>query len=253
MTDTTADRASTLRRVQKLLAIAQDDRANPAEAAAAAQQAERIMRKFSIDNAEVLAQQMRAGSAAFATRQCSANMKRDDPRRPPLQRNPPWAQWIAVAVARLHDCQARNSHGEKGACLEFRGVEDDVQVAAWTFDFLVGSLIAGSRNFQRAGSRTKTESESYRRGFVQSLLSSLSKMLAEKAAEMRSTSSSTALVVVKAQAVAEHFGEVKYKTTKSAPVRDGQAYHSGRVDGSRVDVGRRAVGSSTSSPAFALR
>lgn len=43
-----------IRRVQKLLAIAQDDRANEHEAAAAAAQAEKLMRKFQIDHTDFI-------------------------------------------------------------------------------------------------------------------------------------------------------------------------------------------------------
>ena len=36
--------------------------------------AEKLMRTFNIDHADVLRDQMRAGSGAFATTECSANM-----------------------------------------------------------------------------------------------------------------------------------------------------------------------------------
>ena len=58
---TIEDKDSILRRIQKLLAIAGDDRADPNEAAAAAGMAEKVMRKYQIDHAELIMNGLKQG------------------------------------------------------------------------------------------------------------------------------------------------------------------------------------------------
>lgn len=52
-----------LRRIQKLLAIANDSRANPEEAAAAASMAHKIMQKYQIDHTEVIMAEINRGDS----------------------------------------------------------------------------------------------------------------------------------------------------------------------------------------------
>lgn len=242
MTTDTNDNAGVMRRIQKLLAIAQDGRGDPNEAAAAAGMAERLMRKFNIEHADLLMKEIARGAGKFATFKCSANMKRDDPRRPTLQRNPSWASWLAYEVAKLNDCEIRQFTDHRGAVLGFMGFESDAQVAGWMFDYLVSELIKGCKTYQKAATRTKAESESFRRGFVLALCGKLSSLRAEKTAEMQEAVASRALVVSKTQALVEHFGEFKYKESKTTTKVVGDAYHAGRTAGGKVDVGRKGIG-----------
>lgn len=243
-TDNTSDISSVMRRIEKLLAMANDGRGDANEAATAAAMAEKLMRKFNIEHADLLMKKVRAGDAQFGTRSCSANMKRDDPRRPPLQNNPPWAQWLAYEVAKLNDCELRQARGPKGAMLTFLGFDSDVQVAAWMFDYLVGELIKGCKAFNKAAPRTKIESNSFRMGFVGVLQHKVRAMRKEKDAEMQQAVASRALVVSKAQALVEHFGEFKYRESNSHAKVSGNAYRDGAAAGSKVDVGRKGIGAS---------
>ena len=252
MSNDTNDNADVMRRIQKLLNIANDGRGNPAEAASAAGMAERLMRKFNIEHADLLMKDIARGAGKFATVLCSANMKRDDPSRPPLQRNPPWGSWLAYEVAKLNDCEVRQFHNVSGAKLGFLGFESDAQVSGWMFDYLVGELIKGCKTFQRAG-RTKIESESFRRGFVLALCASLRKIRTEKDAEMQQAVSSRALVISKTQALTEHFGEFKYRESNSNARLSGDAYAQGKAAGSKVDVNRRGIGAGKPSNAGALK
>lgn len=247
MTTDTNDNAGVMRRIQKLLNIANDGRGDPNEAAAAAGQAEKLMRKFNIEHADLLTKEIARGAGKFATIKCSANMKRDDPNRPTLQRNPGWACWLAYDVAKLNDCEIRQFMDHRGAVLGFLGFESDAQVAGWMFDYLVGELIKGCKAYQRATTRTKAESESFRRGFVLAMCGKLSKLRAEKVAEMQEAVASRALVVSKTQALVEHFGEFKYRESKTTTSVVGDAYHAGRAAGSKVDVGRKGIGSTAQS------
>ena len=240
-----------LRRIQKLLDMANDGRGNANEAAAAAAQAEKLMRRFNIDHAELLRAEMRKGGAAFATRECSANMKRGDPKRPPVKRVPLWAQWLSIRVADLHDCRARlvTCSGE-GAMIQFCGTRIDVEVAGWMFDYLVGEMIKGCRAFAKSDLRGKDEMDSYRKAFTIALCGKLEQQEAERQAEMRQTSSGTGLVVAKQQALVERFGEITYRKPDSEVVMSRQdAQMAGYLDGQRVDTNVRGVGNSTASEA----
>jgi hypothetical protein len=230
-------------RVRKLLAIAEDSRANPNEAAAAAHQADVIMRKYQIDNADLIMKDMNtAGREAFDSMDVSALMKRETVGKTHLPKKiPSWASWLAVNIAQLHDCQARIVRtAAMGMCLRFSGYKSDVMIAAWTFDYLCGTMIRSCRAWQHEAPRGKDESESYRRGFVLELCRKLREFKQEKEREMQQASSSRALVVVKARAVAEFFGAVSYGTSKANTSR-GDAYAQGREAGSKVDVRGQAI------------
>lgn len=252
------DLDATLRRIRKLLAIAADSRGDPHETAAAAAQAEKIMRKFNLDHADVLRAGMkRDGASAMASRRVKANMKRDDPGRTPLKRPPKWAGHLGFEVAMLHDVQVRYAHAPDmgGAVVEFRGFAADVEVAAWTFDYLVGQMILGV-NAHGAACReefgcppSKTANAAFRDGFVSGLLLQLQRTRKEKDAEVAVHSAGTALVVAKQAAIAEHFGAVTYKEGTARQIRDGAAFLAGQEAGGRVDVARRAVGASAAGDA----
>ena len=247
------DTTKILERVRKLLAIANDTRANPNEAAAAASQAENIMRKFNIDHADVLLKRVQSGEEEFDTVTVSAFMKRDVDNGHVQKRSPNWAGWLAVRVAKLNDCDVRVTWDPKrGAALQFCGYKTDAQVSGWMFDYLLTCMINDVRAWQRAERRTKVESNAYREGFILAVCDKLIKMQRERDAEMQTTSSSTALVVAKAAAVAERFGQAKYSQGKARSVKDVDAYVAGSSAGSRVDVGRRAVGTEARSSTLAI-
>lgn len=260
MTDTTnssSDLSGVLRRVQKLLAMANDGRGNPEEAAAAASMAEKIMRKYQLEHADVIQAELKSG-AGLIWKAVFANMKRDDPKRPPLVKNPMWGQFLAVAIAQLHDCAARqgrdtDKHGTHSASLRFYGYSADVEMCAFTFDYLVGVVIRALKERQKAGIKDRTANEAYRKGFVSALTQRIADLGAEKEREQQQLSGSRALVVSKQRAIAEQFGETQYKT-KRTNVKDYGAYAEGARDGRKVDLNVRGVGSSGSgSPTIAIR
>lgn len=239
------DLEGVMRRVQKLLAIAQDERANPAEAAAAASQAEKIMRKFQLDHADIVRADL-ARSDSFETIDQPCVMKKGKGHRP--QRVPIWAQWLATRLAKFHDCEAACYFTmEHGACIRFFGYKSDVQVCAYTFDYLTTTVINNCRSYQRECKRDKVESDNYRRGFVMRILAALEKLQDEKDSEVASQASSMALVVGKKNAITERFGEFKYKDKGFTKPSDESAFVRGLQDGAKVDVNRRAVGSNGAS------
>jgi hypothetical protein len=236
---------SVKRRVAKLMAIAGDDRANPAEAASAAAMAERLMRKFQIDNVELVTAQLKSGAAEFFSEEYVGTTL--DPEGY-SKTTCAWSGLLAVAVAELHDCQARFSWSEKhGKSLKFSGYAEDAQMARFTYVYLVQSMAVASRAFLRDypvdGRRG---AENFRRGFNAALIASLNAASGTKKREMQAESTGRALVIVKTDAVSEKFGVVKY-SYRSENTRFDRAFHSGVTEGRKVDVTRRGLSTGASS------
>ena len=238
---------STLRRVAKLLAIAEDPRANAAEASAAAGMAERIMRKYQIDNADVISTELkRGGEESFASTDVGSTL---DPEGYSKTASG-WSGILAVAVAKLHDCQLRCFHTTKhGRTLRFSGYKADAEAARFTYVYLVSQMCSATRAYQtNSRDAGRSESEAFRRGFNTAVCGLLRKAMADKARKMQAASNSRDLVIVKENAVVKHFGSVKYRTSSDRTIRSG-AYSNGYVAGSKVDVGRRGVGHNSTSRA----
>lgn len=243
MTESREDLAGVMRRVAKLLAIAEDDRANPAEAAAAASMAEKIMRKYQIDNADVIeASLKRGGAEVFGTSDLGSTL---DPTRGSKESSI-WAGPLAVGVANLSDCQVRYVRtAEFGKTLRFQGFAADAQMAKFTYLYLVSQMIGATAKYKRE--TYDPDLPGFRAGFVSAVVQLINAAIVEKRRQMSETVSSRSLVIVKAGAVAEHFGAVEYGARKATRHRGG--YHDGHAAGSKVDVGRRAVGHSGNSAA----
>lgn len=248
--DTPENLEGVMRRIAKLLAIAGDSRANPAEAAAAAGMAEKVMRKYQLEHADVIAASLKAGED-MATEDCLATAKTNGTK---VERLPPWANWMSVQIAKLHNTgvrQARSSTGE--VVVRFFGFKSDVLVAAWTFNYLVATVNRLCMAFRKdpayiIGGRSVMHS--YRQGVSTGILGSIKKLIDEKEAEARTSSSGTALVVAKAQAIAERFGVTKL--VKSGNIKKDNAFIHGFIHGKQVDVARRAVGGASTSSTLRL-
>lgn len=240
---------SVMRRIQKLLAIAGDDRANPEEAAAAAGMAERIMRKYQLEHADVILESLKKGDDMHKE-DCVASAKTNGTR---IVKVPPWAQWIAVETAKVNDCGCKvvtTQSGDTG--IQFYGFRQDVMVAKFTYEYLIGTLLRLCNEFKNTPAYYDRSSvDSYRKGVATGIYTNLRKLRAAKEQENRTNTTGTALVVAKERAVAEYGGEFKTKKSSST-TRNSSAFGAGVRDGSKVDVNRRAVTSSGNSSTLRL-
>jgi len=236
--DTNQDLDSVMRRIKKLLAIAEDARADANEASAAAGMAERIMRKYQLEHADIIeAELKRGGVESFASEDIGLSLNPEAR----TEQASGWAGILAVAVAELHDCQVRYVTTYKyGKTLRFSGYAADAKMARFTYLYLVQTMAAASRQFLKQYGTTRRDAEAFRRGFSSALRKSLRAATAAKKVEMQGESSSRALVVAKDKAVSAHFGTVKY--AKRSTRTGGMAFNDGFEQGSQVDVTRRGVG-----------
>lgn len=233
------DLDSVKRRIAKLLAIAEDGRANANEASAAAGMAERLMRKFQIDNVDLVTAQLQSGAAEFFANEDVGSSMNPDGRS---ENASGWVGQLAVSVATLHDCQVRYVTTHKhGKTLRFSGYASDAQMARFTYGYLVQTMAQSSRDFLRVneGAR-RSDGESFRRGFMVSVRALLKRALEAKQAELQVESNGRALVLVKDDAVAKHFGAIKYVKSGKTNTR-GQAFADGFERGASVDVNRRGL------------
>lgn len=244
---TIENKESILRRIQKLLAIASDDRADPNEAAAAAGMAEKVMRKYQIDHAELIMTSLKQGHD-LGTEDVVATAKTNGTK---VKQVPAWAGWIAVAVSRFTECSASAvtlPSGEKA--VRFYGFSEDVKLASWTFSYLVATtnrLVTAYKATEDYAQGGRAVLNSYRQGVATGILKALKELTEKKAQETKASAAGSALVVAKAQAIAEAYGNHPTRRTKTKVAASSGAFLAGVQDGRAVDVGRRAVTSNTSS------
>lgn len=239
---------SVMRRIAKLLAIAGDDRANPEEASAAAGMAERIMRKYQIEHADVIMEQLKKGDDMHAET-CPLGKRVES--KKDFTVVPPWAQWIAVQVAKVNGAGCKIVLSPTGAkVIQFYGFKQDVMVAKYMFDYLASTVLRLFMEFKKTGA-DRHASDSYRKGVATGIYSNLMRQQKEKDQELRTSTTGTALVVAKASAVAEYGGEFKTKKS-STTTRNGDAFGAGVKDGRAVDVNRKGVSHSAGSSALRL-
>lgn len=233
---------SVTRRIQKLLAIAGDDRANPEEASAAAGMAERIMRKYQLEHIDIVMASLKAGDDLESV-DCVASAKTNGTKCVKL---PTWANWLAVAVSRLNDCGAVINQRESGVVVTFHGFAGDVRVCEWTYNYLVATTNRLCKEFRQTAAFIiggRPEMNSYRQGVSVGMLKVINNMIAAKVEEVKATPvTSNALVVAKKEAILAKFGAgFGTKKSKSSVSHNTSSFSQGVRDGKAVDVNRRAV------------
>lgn len=232
MADETPDLESILRRVRKLLAIAEDARGDPNECAAAAAQAEKIMRKYQIDNAAVLLAGMQS-AADFHSTTCGHGL---DPFDKGAAFSRP-AGIVAIAVARLYDSQVMVT---PPASFSFCGLRLDALLARYTYLMLLANMDARATIWKKREKASRQQHEAYLMGYALEVAKLLREAKAEKDADARGHASFGALVIAKAALVRQHFGNPGYTQTRGS--WNDAAAAAGRAAGREADIGRKGVG-----------
>lgn len=238
---TTENLDSVMRRIAKLMAIAQDDRANPAEAASAASMAEKIMRKYQLENADIVIAQLKAGT----------DMGEEDVYAQVTKRGkikvfsvPQWCGQLAVAVAEANECGAKVWLMEDdNRSVRFYGFKADTLVAKYMMDYLVATVNRLCTAFKKSDiyvMEGQAGLNSYRVGCTAGIISKLNELTKAKQAEQEQSKSSTELMVCKAAAVAEHFGAMKTKAVARTVSRN-NVYAQGVRDGKAINVQTKGV------------
>lgn len=231
---TTENLESVKRRVQKLLAIAEHERSDPNEAAAAAGMAEKIMRKYQLDYAEVIMAALKKGDD-LSTEDIVCTAKTNGTKTKMVS---PWVGMLAVAVAKLNECGCRMGWtSDFEACVRFFGYTADVQLASWMLGYLVETTNRLCNEYKKTeeyvvGGRRVLNA--YRQGVSIGIVQSLKKLAEAKTVEVQ-TSTGTSLMVVKQAAIAEKYGKFETRSLETKVTRGDSFFH-GLVDGRKVNV-----------------
>lgn len=148
-----------LAKVRKLLTFAHDGRGNEQEAETALRQAQALMAKYNIEEAEAIEKELHDQSYdAIISMWRKASMYIDHSGQGLSKNFPQWGSILAVGVARLYDCRCvvvkwlKEANGQAAI---FAGYKTDVMVACWTFDYLVECVRRRSIDFHLAVLKAK--------------------------------------------------------------------------------------------------
>lgn len=212
-------------RIQKLLAMAKDT-SSPEEAAIAAGRARKLLDKYQIDESSL------SGliEDIFGSVSTEAGFLRNVPRH---------FKYLAVGIAKFNDCIADFDiqHTERGEekHIQFKGYSTDADLCMAMFNDLLAYTETAAAAYKKAGGAGSKAI------FLQACVVRIRIRLEEICKERDEVmSSGTSLIVVKAAAVEEEFGEARYKKSKGRSVQnpdeDAQARTAGHNAGDAAKV-----------------
>lgn len=227
-------------KISKLLKLAEGS-GNEHEAANAMGKARALMDKYQLDKIDII--EVDGVSRAFKEAQATRAFKAC----------PAHIQWLTVGVGKFNDCQAQFQHGHpidfkanakrvysEGKIIVFRGYSLDVDLCIEMFTRLTGAInrLCGEylQSIGHEGRYPMGIGNAYKRGAVSTILRRLDALKIER--QKITTAKGTSLVVVKENAVAEHFGSAKYKSEKERKMDSTTflAFLEGQKDGERVEI-----------------
>jgi hypothetical protein len=229
------DKDQAIRKAQKLMAIAMDGRGNGHEAERALGQAETLIRKFGLEQAQVASTQVPYGfdwAEAFHAY---------GPPKNPARTCPKWFQIISTGVAYFTDTIARLHYDATlGVGVGFYGDHADTIFAQWLVGYLKNSVWDALNAAHRQHPEwSRSDMEDFRRAMAVRLSGRMADLRRERdvefAAAPTAQGTGTALVLVTEKLARrnEKFGTPKYKTAR-VTVRDAMAAHKGSLAGDKV-------------------
>jgi hypothetical protein len=244
-------------RIAKLLAMAADS-ASPNEAAIAAQRARALMDKYQIDEYDV----SEAAPQEFA----------DEPVTRAFAAIPFHIDTLAVAVAKYNDCHsvfewakmdykmeskaqqnAKTGGGftkKIGKRINFKGYKNDVELARQMLERLLENIDRLCKAYMQAnhpGRYSVRIGAQFKNAAARVLVDKFDEMMVER--KQLTASAGTALVVIKAQRVDEHFGGPAEYVSKSRSIQKSKtledyeamvaAKDAGHVAGHQIEITKR--------------
>ena len=228
-----AARAKAIDKIRKLLAMANDGRGNEQEAETAARQAEKMMRAYQVESADIIMKELQTDDA-FDRGVEDVYFGPKDPRYMPSAVSS-WVGVVAIGVGAAFTCKVDTVMTKEGIKVRFSGYSMDVQLARWVFGYLCQTVHRlAVENYKGKG---VTTAKAFRSGAGGILQRRLFEIRDARNKENRGDSNGTALVLYdkKAQRVAEMYGEQKTKQNKTN-VRDQAAFAHGREAGAKINI-----------------
>jgi hypothetical protein len=229
------DKDQAIRKAQKLMAVAQDGRGNDHEAERALAQAEALIRKFGLEQAEI------AGTAAASDFDWTDAFHAYGPPKNPAKSCPKWFQFIGTGVAYFTDTIARLHYDATlGYGIGFYGDRADTLFAQWLAGYLKASVWEALNAAHRQHPEwSRSEMEDFRKAMASRLSSRMRDLRRERDEEFAAASNpqgtGTALVIVTDKLTKRdaEFGSPKYRSAR-VMVRDQIAAHKGTLAGDQI-------------------
>ena len=216
------------------MAVAMDGRGNENEAERALAQAEALIRKFGIEQAEIASTEAAAGfdwTDAFHAY---------GPPRNPAKSCPKWFQIISTGVATFTDTIVRLHYDAAlGYGVGFYGDRADTLFAQWLVGYLKGSVWEALNRAHREHPQwSRSDMEDFRKAMAARLSSRMKDLRRERDIEFAAplqhgTGTALMLVTDKLARRDAEFGAPKYKNARIV-VRDQLAAHKGTLAGDQI-------------------
>lgn len=237
-------------RIQKLLAMAQDS-SSPHEAAIAAERVQKLMAKFNLEMADVIAEEL----------QDEDNLVQVD-REFKYKRTPKYIGQIEVAIARAFNCEVKSRwqmhEGIEYDVTEIYGYKTDVEVVKSLCHYICEQLESMAKRVKvpehyRQYGYTRRYMADWRKGATREICRKIQSFYGsgetqEHAKPERSADGpSTNLALLKKEAIRRKFGDFQYgSSTSYVYTRDGLA--AGGHAASAIDVNRKIDGGAQALP-----
>ncbi|MFZ4538542.1 hypothetical protein [Propionivibrio sp.] len=229
------DKDQAIRKTQKLMAVAMDGRGNGNEAERALIQAEALIRKFGIEQAEI------ASTVAAKDFDWADAFHAYGSPKNPAKSCPKWFQVVSTGVANFTDTIVRLHYdAAHGYGVGFYGDRADTLFAQWLAGYLKGSvwsaLILTRKDHPEWG---RIESEDFRKAMAGRLSFRMMELRRERDVEFATAASTqgvgTALILVTDKLTQRNveFGTPKYRSSR-IEVRDQMAARKGSLAGDQV-------------------
>jgi hypothetical protein len=222
-------------KIRKLLSMARDGRGNEHEAAVAAGQAEKLMRYYQIEAADVVMEEIEKEEAF--TRE-TENVSFEGIAGHCPKQVPNWVGYIAVGCGKAFTCKVDIVNSPAGLRVRFSGYAMDVMLAKWVYAFLCETVFRISK--ERCKGQGMSAAKSFRVGAAGVLQRRLEVLVTERKSDQEQQASAgqgTALALYdrKAERVEEMFGSTKTKQTKTS-VGDRSAFLDGQRTGQTMSI-----------------
>jgi hypothetical protein len=220
------EREDALRKIRACMNLAENDAAQGDEVDNALRMAQKLMKKFAIDMAELL---QSGKTVQFDFVEDAVNFGNK------VKKTPLWYQWMAVQVAKFTDTIAVGNYDYvEGAGIRYKGHREDVVFACWLLNYLKDRLRDATR---KANCGSPEGRETFRKAFARGVLVKLRDIQTQRPKELPKN----ALIVVDTK-IAErdkHFGGESYRTTKSrSTFKDFDNYIKGFNAGKSVTINK---------------
>lgn len=230
-----ASRERAFDKIRKLLAMARDGRGNENEAAIAASQAEKLMRYYQIESADVVMQELEQDDQ-FEQGIEDVSFEGIAGHKP--KQTPSWVGYIAIGCGEAFTCKVDIVRTPEGIKVRFSGYAMDVMLCRWVYRFLCETVFRISK--ERCKGLGMSASKSFRLGaasVLQRRLKDLKKSAVEEAEVQAGSGTSTALVLVnrKEERVQEMYGKTKTKQSRYT-AGDAAAYRDGMAQANKMNI-----------------